>query len=187
MSEDKTPYAAGDGPGVASSLVAELERREKHYREHGPGTHGDTTDHAIADIWLEAADMARPHEARWHAERDRLRAELAALAAFKAFVHMRLDTAGVPTHPDGPHSKEGCRIGDRLDLILTELAEARQVIRDLLATGLNGGNNVRLAYLAAKQNVLSEDELAKAELSEQATQRAYALLAATADDAREGK
>lgn len=40
------------------------------------------------------------------------------LQAFKDFVHSRLDKAGVPTHPDGPHSKEGCRIGDRLDIVL---------------------------------------------------------------------
>lgn len=35
--------------------------------------------------------------------------------AFKAYVHKRLDEMGVPTHIDGPHSKEGCRVGDRLD------------------------------------------------------------------------
>src|SRR5580698_6043457 len=45
---------------------------------------------------------------------------LDALQRFKDFVHRRLDTAGVPTHPDGPHSKEGCRIGDRLDLVVGE-------------------------------------------------------------------
>lgn len=44
--------------------------------------------------------------------------EIAALRRFKAYVHNRLDEVGVPTHPDGPHSAEGCRIGDRLDLIL---------------------------------------------------------------------
>jgi hypothetical protein len=49
-----------------------------------------------------------------------LRAERDALQRFKDFVHRRLDTAGVPTHPDGPHSKEGCRIGDRLDLVVGE-------------------------------------------------------------------
>lgn len=38
--------------------------------------------------------------------------------AFKAYVHKRLDDAGIPSHPDGPHSKEGCRVGDRLDIAL---------------------------------------------------------------------
>lgn len=48
-----------------------------------------------------------------------------ALQAFKHFVHQRLDEAGVPTHPDGPHSKEGCRVGDRLDIVLTVFQEAQ--------------------------------------------------------------
>ena len=42
------------------------------------------------------------------------------LQAFKDFVHQRLDQAGVPTHPDGQHSKAGCRIGDRLDIVLKD-------------------------------------------------------------------
>lgn len=46
------------------------------------------------------------------AERDRADK----LQAFKDFVHRRLDEAGVPKEfPNGPHSREGCRIGDRLD------------------------------------------------------------------------
>lgn len=44
------------------------------------------------------------------------------LQRFKDFVHARLDAAGVPTHPNGPHSAEGCRIGDRLDLLFAERA-----------------------------------------------------------------
>lgn len=45
------------------------------------------------------------------------------LLAFKAFVHDRLTAAGVPTDPDGPHSRRGCRIGDRLDLVLGTAGE----------------------------------------------------------------
>lgn len=37
---------------------------------------------------------------------------------FKAYVHERLDEAGVSTHPEGPHSAAGCRVGDRLDEVL---------------------------------------------------------------------
>jgi hypothetical protein len=51
-----------------------------------------------------------------------IEAERNALQRFKDFVHRRLDEAGIPTHPDGPHSKEGCRIGDRLDLVLANFA-----------------------------------------------------------------
>jgi hypothetical protein len=54
------------------------------------------------------------------AERDRLAAERDALAAFKTYTHQRLDGAGIPTHPDGPHSAEGCRVGDRFDLLIAE-------------------------------------------------------------------
>lgn len=43
-------------------------------------------------------------------------AENGALKAFKTWVHAWLDNHGVPKQfPDGPHTKEGCRIGDRLD------------------------------------------------------------------------
>lgn len=52
-------------------------------------------------------------------------AELAALVRqrdsllrHKDFVHHRLDQAGIDPNPNGPHSKEGCRIGDRLDIAL---------------------------------------------------------------------
>lgn len=41
-----------------------------------------------------------------------------ALTKFKEYVHKRLDDAGIPTHPEGEHSKHGCRIGDRLDIAL---------------------------------------------------------------------
>ena len=48
-------------------------------------------------------------------------AERDSLKRFKQFVHDRLTAAGVPTNPDGPHSKDGCRVGDRLDLVLGPL------------------------------------------------------------------
>lgn len=50
---------------------------------------------------------------------------VAELRAFKAYVHRRLDEAGVPTHPEGPHSAEGCRVGDRLDLVFHEVQRLR--------------------------------------------------------------
>lgn len=40
------------------------------------------------------------------------------LAGFKAYVHRRLDEAGIPADPDSPHKAEGCRIGGRLDIVL---------------------------------------------------------------------
>lgn len=61
--------------------------------------------------------------------RDRLKADITALQAFKDYVHGRLDEAGIPTHPDGEHSKAGCRIGDRLDIGLAGHAEAARLRR----------------------------------------------------------
>lgn len=40
------------------------------------------------------------------------------MSAFKDYVHSRLDDAGVEENPSGEHSKKGCRIGDRLDIVL---------------------------------------------------------------------
>lgn len=52
-------------------------------------------------------------------------AERDALAKFKAYVHQRLDEAGVPVDPDSPHKAAGCRIGGRLDFVLAERNAAR--------------------------------------------------------------
>ncbi len=50
-------------------------------------------------------------------------AEIVRLQAFKDYVHARLDAAAIPTHPNGEHSKAGCRIGDRLDIVVAALEE----------------------------------------------------------------
>lgn len=58
-------------------------------------------------------------------------AELEQAKAFKDFMHRRLDSAGVPKEfPDGKHTKEGCRIGDRLDWVLERSAELEQAKED---------------------------------------------------------
>ena len=54
-------------------------------------------------------------------------AERNALLKFKEYVHARLDEAGIPTHPEGPHSAEGCRVGDRLDIALDALSTLRRL------------------------------------------------------------
>lgn len=53
--------------------------------------------------------------------------------AFKRYVHDRLDAAGIPTHPGGPHSKEGCRVGDRLDILVEARDRAQQTLPELYA------------------------------------------------------
>lgn len=47
-----------------------------------------------------------------------LKEKVEKLQAFKDYVHQRLDDAGVEKEPNGEHSEHGCRIGDRLDLVL---------------------------------------------------------------------
>lgn len=42
---------------------------------------------------------------------------------FKEYVHARLDHAGVPYHPEGPHGAHGCRIGDRLDWLFRQSSQ----------------------------------------------------------------
>lgn len=45
------------------------------------------------------------------------------LQRFKDYVHGRLDAAGIEREPNGPHTAEGCRIGDRLDIALGHLTK----------------------------------------------------------------
>lgn len=76
------------------------------------------------------------------------------LLRFKAYVHARLDDAGIPTHPEGPHSQAGCRIGDRLDILIAERDAALEwigVVRDELvaAGGSNGDRDAALKNLRA--------------------------------------
>lgn len=47
---------------------------------------------------------------------------------FKTFVHKYLDEAGVPADdPTNEHSKAGCRIGARLDLLLKAAAKIAKI------------------------------------------------------------
>lgn len=65
------------------------------------------------------------------------------LQAFKDWVHAYLDAQGVPVEfPDRPHTREGCRVGDRLDYLVGTL-DAEQVAKLALA-------EARLAELEAE-------------------------------------
>lgn len=52
-----------------------------------------------------------------------LETEVEKLNDFKNYVHFRLDDAGIEKYPNGIHSEHGCRIGDRLDIVLKASAE----------------------------------------------------------------
>lgn len=70
-------------------------------------------------------------------DRADLLAKIEKLEKFKAYVHKRLDDAGIPTHPDGPHSKEGCRVGDRLDIALAGRGDLIGKIAGVMETWRN--------------------------------------------------
>lgn len=84
-------------------------------------------------------ELIRKLKAEEAANRDLLSKNMAlvsraeAAEQFKAYVHGRLDAAGIPTHPNGPHSKDGCRIGDRLDLIFSAFNAANAYVAGVKA------------------------------------------------------
>ena len=49
---------------------------------------------------------------------DDLLNQIKKLQDFKDYVHKRLDDVGIEKEPNGKHSEAGCRIGDRLDIVL---------------------------------------------------------------------
>jgi hypothetical protein len=59
------------------------------------------------------------------------------LQRFKDWVHDWLDNHDVPVEfPDGPHTVEGCRIGDRLDYLNDEIVELRIALRKVLMVAM---------------------------------------------------
>jgi hypothetical protein len=57
---------------------------------------------------------------------------IAALQAFKDYVHKRLDDAGVPVDPESPHKAAGCRIGGRLDEVFKRITELERCLNDIV-------------------------------------------------------
>lgn len=55
-------------------------------------------------------------------------AEIEKLQRFKDWVHAYLDAKGIPAEIDGPHSAEGCRIGDRMDYVFAEIARLKAAL-----------------------------------------------------------
>lgn len=60
--------------------------------------------------------------AGWERDVGRLTEERNKAETWKTYVHEYLDKRGVPKEfPEGKHTKEGCRIGDRLDYVFDQL------------------------------------------------------------------
>lgn len=96
-------------------LERELEREKKaHAATAGSHVRLREENERLERELQQAKDAVVIERGEWELQCER--AEKA--EAFKSYVHQRLDEAGVPTHPDGPHSKAGCRVGDRLDYLI---------------------------------------------------------------------
>jgi hypothetical protein len=148
---DATPTP---GAGRAGDVTAEVDRWCEAFRSPGvEAIHRMATEYLQQKEDAErmrqqnAALIARIDDAE--AERDevqqarirtyeicadsskRLIAERDALAKFKAYVHRRLDEAGIPTDPDSLHKAEGCRIGGRLDVVFAERDALRAAVEKI--------------------------------------------------------
>ena len=108
------------------------------------------------------ADTAQAKRERdeWFAAKVNAEAERDKLAAFKAYVHSRLDAAGVTVDPESAHKAEGCRIGGRLDEVFAE--------RDRLRVGV----------VTHQREVLNECIKISAELAAAVAQKEVANLRA---------
>jgi hypothetical protein len=123
MSSDATPTEqptpGAGGAGDVGNRV-DLEVIRERWRQH-----------AEADGCAVPPAVLLRHIPELIAKVDRLIAERDALAKFKAYVHRRLDEAGIPTDPDSPHKAEGCRIGGRLDVVFAERDALRAVVEEM--------------------------------------------------------
>lgn len=147
---NRSPASAKRTPDQLNAVVAEhayaLARHLLTYRAQL---------HAAGPASIHLEPPAAPGGA-YRANVERLTREWDKLQAFKDFVHGRLDAAGVPTHPDGPHSKEGCRVGDRLDLVLARPTEKAAFVAMLCRAGI--GHGLRIDHDPPGESVQVEND-----------------------------
>lgn len=80
------------------------------------------------------------------AENDECETRNEKLQAFKDYVHKRLDDAGIEKEPNGEHSKHGCRIGDRLDLVFRENEELKVALKRVQKMSEYKANHDEMLY-----------------------------------------
>ena len=97
-------------------------------------------DQAVVDLVALARGLAAENERLLrHVEEqlpreERLAAQVSKLQAFKDWVHAYLDAQGVPAEfPDGSHTREGCRVGDRMDWLVAALGNSSEELERLQA------------------------------------------------------
>lgn len=111
-------------------------------------------------------------------------AVLSTLRAQEFSAHGYCNTcAGWMVSPNGETRKahtEDCSYVKAINAVAALYAQRDgldKALRNVLATGLNGANNIRLALIAAGGKELGADDLARAEKSEEAVLEASAALA----------
>lgn len=94
-----------------------------------------------------------------------VKAERDKLAAFKSYVHKRLDAAGVPADPESPHKEHGCRIGGRLDIVLADRDLLREVAANLdeMDRGVHGARARWIAVRSAIRAAVLPKEARRAD------------------------
>ncbi len=116
----KHPGPAIDWKARAEKAEAEVTRLTNEHAQRDAANLIKRDQWSAMNARLAAADAAL---AAAEQKRD-------ALAAFKAYVHQRLDDAGIPVDPPSSHRDAGCRIGGRLDALLAKVASARAVMAE---------------------------------------------------------
>lgn len=82
-------------------------------------------------------------------------AERDALQRFKDYTHSRLDGMGIEQNPEGEHSKAGCRIGDRMDIVETLIAE-HKLMKEALGMIANGKHDYPIVVAKKTLKQLSD-------------------------------
>lgn len=103
----------------------ELEKRftlvENYIRVEVESGLREAEDYGLSDAAIATCvQIAKDFASQVSSEKDK---RIKKLQDFKDYVHGRLDEAGIEKNPEGKHSKHGCRIGDRLDIVLSRVRE----------------------------------------------------------------
>lgn len=107
---------AGWTVDAISGYKTALESIRRHIIASDPSLN-EKLNKLVEDHFSEIVDLKRENEK---------------LKAFKDYVHARLDEAGIEKSPNGEHSKHGCRIGDRLDIVFAENKRLREVLEEIV-------------------------------------------------------
>lgn len=115
---------------------------------------GEPMEGTHPDEWMPRATTWHRERLNWIKEVCQLRTIVERLSRFKAYVHARLDDAGIPTDPESRHKAEGCRIGGRLDIVLPAVNAHDDLVQACKAwMEVSGLLDVSASLLATPQGI----------------------------------